>query len=93
MNKILATCLGICLILGLSSFNVLALKESVPESGPKVLETRISPTMMAAPSRDLPDLTVVSAEMGIPYFTLSNGYLKVPLTINFTNLGSDTYEE
>jgi hypothetical protein len=88
MNKILVACLCICFILG--SYNVLALKES----GPKILETRISSTMMGVP---LPDLTVVSVKIsGIPYLTGTDPshrtVLVVPLTIDFTNLGAGTYE-
>ena len=82
MNKILAACFVFYLIL--VSVNVCALKES----GPKILEPRISPTLL------LPDLTVVSAEIGTPYSISGvREYLKVPLTINFTNLGAGTYEE
>ena len=109
MNKILVVCLGLCLIFGLGSYNVWALKESVPEIGKKVPETKISPTMMSLPPRELPDLTVVSAEMGEPHWpchynreayeypsggrTERREYFHVPLTITFTNLGAGTYEE
>jgi hypothetical protein len=89
MYKILAACLGICLLL--SSTPVGAQKEAIADIGWMAIESRISPEM-AAQLRELPDLTVESAKVLAAPFTY-DGKVLVPLEITVTNLGADTAGE
>jgi hypothetical protein len=89
MYKILAACLGICLLL--SSAPVWAQKEAVAEIGSMAMEPRISPEM-AAELREMPDLTVESANVLAAPFTY-DGKVLVPLEITVSNLGADTADE
>jgi len=89
MYKILAAFLGICLLLG--SAPAWAQKEVVTETKALPLDSRIS-SEMAASLRELPDLTVESANVLAAPFTY-DGNVLVPLEITVTNLGADTGEE
>jgi hypothetical protein len=83
MYKILAAFLGICLLLG--SAPAWAQKEAIDM---RTLDTRIT-SEMAVQLRELPDLTVDSAEVLAAPFTY-DGKVLVPLEITVSNQGADT---